>query len=97
MREQIQGWQKRLNQAWLVRMENWKRDQGHFQSQLEMLNPQRTLERGYAVILSSSKKPQEEQAMHAVRNPKELNTDSVFEVRLAEGQVEVEFSRITDS
>jgi exodeoxyribonuclease VII large subunit len=97
MREQIQGWEKRLSQAWLVRIENWKRDQGHFQSQLEMLNPQRTLERGYAVILSSSKKSQEEQAMHAVRNPKELNTDSVFEVRLAEGQVEVEFSRITDA
>ena len=96
MREQIQGWQKRLNQAWLVRVENWKRDQTHFQSQLEMLNPQRTLERGYAVILSNSKKSKEEQAMHAVRNPKELNTDSVFEVRLAEGQAQVEFSRVTE-
>ena len=92
MREQIHGWQKRLNQAWLVRMENWKRDQGHFQSQLEMLNPQRTLERGYAVILSK-----EEQAMHAVRNPNELNTKGVFEIRLAEGQVEVEFSRVQSS
>jgi len=90
MREQISGWQKRLNQAWLVRVENWKRDQGHYQSQLEMLNPQRTLERGYAVILSK-----EEQAMHAVRNPSELNTESVFEVRLAEGRVEVEFSKIS--
>lgn len=89
MREQISGWQKRLNQTWLVRVENWKRDQGHFQSQLEMLNPQRTLERGYAVILSK-----EEQAMHAVRNPKALNTKDVFQVRLAEGQVEVEFSKI---
>jgi len=92
MREQISGWQKRLNQAWLVRVENWKRDQGHFQSQLEMLNPQRTLERGYAVILSK-----EEQAMHAVRSPKELNTESVFEVRLAEGRVEVEFSKISQA
>jgi exodeoxyribonuclease VII large subunit len=92
MREQISGWQKRLNQAWLVRVENWKRDQGHFQSQLEMLNPQRTLERGYAVILSK-----EEQAMHAVRNPNELNTESVFEVRLAEGWVEVEFSKISQA
>jgi exodeoxyribonuclease VII large subunit len=91
MREQINGWQKRLNQAWLVRVENWKRDQGHFQSQLEMLNPQRTLERGYAVILSK-----EEQAMHAVRSPKELNTESVFEVRLAEGRVEVEFSKVKE-
>jgi exodeoxyribonuclease VII large subunit len=89
MREQIYGWQQRLNQAWLVRMENWKRNQGHYQSQLEMLNPQRTLERGYAVILSK-----EAQAMQAVRNPNELNTKEAFQVRLAEGQVEVEFSRL---
>jgi len=89
MREQISGWQKRLNQAWLVRVENWKRDQGYFQSQLEMLNPQRTLERGYAVILSKEK-----QAMHAVRNPSELNTENAFQVRLAEGQVEVEFAKL---
>lgn len=92
MREQISGWQKRLNQAWLVRVENWKRDQSHFQSQLEMLNPQRTLERGYAVILSK-----EERAMHAVRSPNELNTESVFQVRLAEGRVEVEFSKVKES
>ena len=89
MREQIAGWQQRLNQAWGVRVENWKRNQGHYQAQLEMLNPQRTLERGYAVILSK-----EEQAMHAVRNPKELNTKDVFQVQLAEGQVEVEFANI---
>ena len=94
MREQISGWQKRLHQAWLVRVENWKRDQSHFQSQLEMLNPQRTLERGYAVILSNQESSQEGQAMHAVRNPNELNTESAFQVRLAEGQVEVEFAKV---
>jgi exodeoxyribonuclease VII large subunit len=90
MREQITSWQQRLNQAWAVRVEAWKRNQGHYQSQLEMLNPQRTLERGYAVILSK-----DEQAMHAVRNPKELNTKDTFQVRLAEGRVEVEFSKLT--
>lgn len=89
MREQIQGWQQRLHQAWSVRMESWKRTQGHYQSQLEMLNPQRTLERGYAVILSKEAK-----AMQAVRNPSELNTKEAFQVRLAEGQVEVEFSKL---
>ena len=94
MREQITGWQKRLNQAWLVRVENWKRDQGHFQTQLEMLNPQRTLERGYAVILSQQESSRQEQAMHAVRNPNELNTENAFQVRLAEGQVEVEFAKV---
>jgi len=94
MREQISGWQKRLNQAWLVRVQNWKSDQGHFQSQLEMLNPQRTLERGYAVILSRKGRSKEEQAMHAVRNPNELNTENAFQVCLAEGQIEVEFAKL---
>jgi exodeoxyribonuclease VII large subunit len=94
MREQISGWQKRLNQAWLVRVENWKRDQSHFQSQLEMLNPQRTLERGYAVILNRKGKSKEEQVMQAVRNPKELNTEDVFQVRLAEGQADIQFDKV---
>ena len=78
-------------------MESWKRNQGHYQAQLEMLNPQRTLERGYAVILTKGVKTQaqaQSQAMHAVRNPKELNTQEAFQVRLAEGQVEVAFSKI---
>lgn len=94
MREQINNWQRQLNQAWLVRVENWKRNQTHYQSQLEMLNPQRTLERGYAVILSGKGKSREEQVMHAVRNPNELNTESVFEVRLAEGRADVQFEKV---
>ena len=89
MREQITSWRQRLNQAWLVRMENWKRNQSHYQLQLEMLNPQRTLERGYAVILSK-----QENELHAVRKPNELNTENVFQVRLAEGQAEVQFSEV---
>ena len=89
MREQITSWQQRLNQAWLVRMENWKRNQSHYQLQLEMLNPQRTLERGYAVILNK-----QENELHAVRKPNELNTENVFQVRLAEGQAEVQFSDV---
>lgn len=93
MREQITSWQLRLNQAWSVRMENWKRNQSHYQSQLEMLNPQRTLERGYAVILSKSKNEGQEQ-LHAVRKPSELNTKQGFQVRLAEGQAEVQFSEV---
>jgi exodeoxyribonuclease VII large subunit len=89
MREQITSWQQRLNQAWSVRIENWKRNQSHYQSQLEMLNPQRTLERGYAVILSKDK-----DQLHAVRKPSELNTEQGFQVRLAEGEAEVQFSEV---
>jgi len=89
MREQIMSWQLRLNQAWSVRIENMKRNQSHYQSQLEILNPQRTLERGYAVILSKNK-----DQLHAVRNPRELNTEQGFQVRLAEGKAEVQFSQV---
>jgi exodeoxyribonuclease VII large subunit len=87
MREQINGWQQRLNQAWSVRMDNWKRSQVHYQSQLEMLNPQRTLERGYSVILKKNK-----EEFLAVRSPAELNTSSSYQVRLAEGQADVQFA-----
>ena len=89
MREQITSWQLRLNQAWSVRMENWKRNQSHYQSQLEMLNPQRTLERGYAVILSK-----DNEKLQAVRKPSELNTEQGYQVQLAEGQAEVTFSEV---
>lgn len=89
MREQITGWQQRLNQAWSVRMENWKRNQAHCQSQLEMLNPQRTLERGYAVILSKDKNE-----LHALRNPKELAANQTYQLRLAKGQAEIELSKV---
>ena len=90
MREQIGNWQQRLNQAWMVRVENWKRNQSHYQLQLEMLNPQRTLERGYAVILT-----QEQDTLQAVRNPKELKANTGYQVRLAEGDAEIELAKIS--
>jgi len=89
MREQITNWQQRLNRAWIIRVESWKRNQSHYQTQLDMLNPQRILERGYAVILNK-----EEYVVHAVRNPKGLNTEHIFQVHLAEGQAEVQFSKV---
>ncbi len=89
MREQIINWQQRLNQAWAVRMDNWKRNQVHYQSQLEMLNPQRTLERGYSVILS-----REDNQLRAVRGPGELSTETVFQIQMADGEAEVRLADI---
>ena len=89
MREQIASWQQRLNQAWTVRMDNWKRNQVHYQSQLEMLNPQRTLERGYSVILS-----REDNQLRAVRGPGELSTETVFQIQMADGEAEVRLADI---
>ena len=88
MREQITSWQQRLNQAWAVRVEAWKRNQGHFQSQLEMLNPQRTLERGYAVVLNVS------EGLQAVRDPGELTAGPEYEIRLAKGKAIVKLSDV---
>lgn len=50
-------------------------------SQLELLNPQRTLERGYAMVLDSKGK--------IVRAPKDLRPRETVTVRLAEGAAEV--------
>jgi exodeoxyribonuclease VII large subunit len=86
MREQITNWQLRLGQAWSVRMDSWKRNQVYFQSQLEMLNPQRTLERGYAVILNLA------EGLHAVREPGELTVGPEYEIRLAKGNANVKLS-----
>jgi exodeoxyribonuclease VII large subunit len=88
MREQITSWQQRLNQAWAVRVETWKRNQGHFQSQLEMLNPQRTLERGYAVVLNVS------EGLEAVRDPGQLTAGPEYEIRLAKGKANVKLSDV---
>jgi exodeoxyribonuclease VII large subunit len=88
MREQINGLQQRINQAWSVRMENWKRNQSHYQSQLEMLNPQRTLERGYAVVMNAKD-------LQVTRNPADLKTQTDFEIRLAEGAASVRFETVS--
>jgi len=88
MREQITSWQQRLNQAWSVRMDSWKRNQEHFQSQLEMLNPQRTLERGYAVVLNIA------DGVHAVREPGDLQVGPEYEIRLAKGAAVVKLGEI---
>ncbi len=88
MREQINGLQQRINQAWSVRMENWKRNQSHYQSQLEMLNPQRILERGYAVVMNAKD-------LQVTRNPADLKTQTDFEIRLAEGAASVRFETVS--
>ena len=50
-------------------------------AQLELLNPQRTLERGYAIVMDNKGK--------AIRAPKELRPRDVVTMRLAEGSAEV--------
>ena len=87
MREQIEQWQQRLMQSAHVYFNNIKRNQAHWLTQLETLNPQRTLERGYAVILDQEKK--------AARNPRDLQVDEDYLVKLADGQITVSFKKLS--
>ena len=84
MREQLSFLRQRLSQSWLVRVESWQQGQTHLTAQLEALNPQRTLERGYAVIMRGMG-----EEAHAVRSPLELKPQETLQVRLAEGEAEI--------
>jgi exodeoxyribonuclease VII large subunit len=85
MREQIRQWQQRLSQGVRVYLENLKRNQAHWLTQLETLNPQRTLERGYAVILDENQK--------AARQPSDIREDERYQLWLAEGKIQVAFKK----
>ncbi len=86
MREQIQNLRQRLGQSWMVRTQYWQRHQQHLTAQLEALSPQRTLERGYAVILQG--------AAGAVRKPDQLLAQHDYRIQLAEGSAEVTLAKV---
>jgi exodeoxyribonuclease VII large subunit len=86
MREQIQNLRQRLGQSWMVRTQYWQRHQQHLAAQLEALSPQRTLERGYAVIL--------QQGSGAVRNPDQLLAQHDYRIQLAEGSAEITLAKV---
>ena len=86
MREQIQNLRQRLGQSWMVRTQYWQRHQKHLAAQLEALSPQRTLERGYAVILR--------EGAGAVRKPDQLLAQHDYRIQLAEGSAEVTLAKV---
>jgi len=86
MREQIQNLRQRLGQSWMVRTQYWQRHQQHLAAQLEALSPQRTLERGYAVIL--------QKGAGAVRTPDQLLAQHDYRIQLAEGSAEVTLAKV---
>lgn len=86
MREKIRQLNARLNQSWGVRLSMYQQSHQSRKNHLELLNPQRTLERGYAVLIARDGQ--------AVRNPSQVTVGGVFDLRVAEGQADVEFSEI---
>ena len=94
MREKLNALSGRLGQTWQSRVAAWRRDHEHHRAQLEVLNPQRTLERGYSVVLSD-----ENQQIQAVRNPEQLHAGQSYTVQMAFGsaQIVLEKAKILES
>jgi exodeoxyribonuclease VII large subunit len=53
---------------------------------MELLNPQRTLERGYAIVT--------DQKGHIVRGPRQLHPRTSVTVRLAEGAAQIDVAGV---
>ncbi len=85
MLEQITQWQQRLSQGIQVYFSAQKRNQAHWGAQLETLNPQRTLERGYAVILNQQKQ--------AARSPADIRENEGYLLKLAAGELKVHIQK----
>ena len=86
MRQRQNQLQERLKRAWQEKIRYWRQEQEHYLFQIEALNPQRTLERGYSLILDGNK---------AVRDPKELKTSKEFTIAMAHGQALVKLKDVS--
>jgi exodeoxyribonuclease VII large subunit len=89
MREKAQQLTVRLNQAWLVNMQTCRQKHQAWRHHLELLSPQRTLDRGYAVLL--------DQQGQALRDPQQLVVNQALEIHLAQGGAEIELSKVQTS
>ncbi len=78
--------QRRLQHAARHVREGQQQQLSALRSQLELLNPQRTLERGYAILSDHKGK--------ALRKTSELKPQSLIQVRLASGTAEVGISSV---
>ena len=84
MREKLSALSSRLAQTWQSRLAAWQRTQEHHRAHLEALNPQRTLERGYSVVLAT-----ENEQIQAVRNPDQFHAGQAYTVQMAFGSAEI--------
>ncbi len=76
--------------AWMIAQATQRRQLlASLASQLELLNPQRTLERGYAIITDAKGR--------IVRGPKDLHARAIVTMRLADGTAEVGIASVQPS
>jgi exodeoxyribonuclease VII large subunit len=86
MRDKAAQLKARLDQSWQVRKNLYYQQHLNWSSHLELLNPQRTLDRGYAVILDADEQ--------ALRDPAALKAGELFSIHLAKGVSQVELAKV---
>jgi exodeoxyribonuclease VII large subunit len=77
--------QDRLARAWQEKLRYHRQQQAHYFLQLETLNPQRTLERGYSLILKDNQ---------ALRDAQELQTNTAYVVAMAKGTATIQLDSV---
>ena len=87
MRDKAAQLKARLDQSWQVRKNLYYQQHLNWSSHLELLNPQRTLDRGYAVILDADEQ--------ALRDPAALKAGELFSIHLAKGVSQVELAKVS--
>ncbi len=86
MREKAQQLSARLNQAWQVNMQNYRQRHQAWRQHLELLSPQRTLDRGYAVLL--------DERGQAIKSAEQIQAKKTYELRLAEDWSDLTVSEV---
>ena len=86
MREKAQQLSARLNQAWQVNMQNYRQRHQAWRQHLELLSPQRTLDRGYAVLL--------DEKGQAIKSGQQIQAKKTYELRLAEDWSDITVSEV---
>lgn len=86
LRAQILSEQRHLNASVCNQVKQRRDALAALAAQLELLNPQRTLERGYAIVSNAQGQ--------ALRDPAQIKARSALTVRLAEGSAEVRVSSV---
>ncbi|MDN4059359.1 exodeoxyribonuclease VII large subunit [Massilia sp. YIM B02769] len=86
LRAQILSEQRHLNASVCTLVKQRRDSLGALAAQLELLNPQRTLERGYAIVSNARGE--------ALRSPDAIKARTALTVRLAEGSAQVRVSSV---
>ncbi|SNC61890.1 exodeoxyribonuclease VII large subunit [Polynucleobacter victoriensis] len=86
MREKAQQLTVRLNQAWQVNIQTHRQQHQTWRNHLELLSPQRTLDRGYAVLLDAEGQ--------AIKSAQQIQQKQSYELRLAEDCSDITVSEV---